>query len=63
MNVIQSVKDQAGFNVFQNLIDIALMTGNVAGARSRVQEAREVLRPERVALLIADAQTEYGVTL
>lgn len=51
------------YEMFANLVSIALETGNIAKARERIDQARELLSPARVARMVLDACREYGVRL
>lgn len=59
----RQVLEQATERALEDLIVIALETGNYEKARSRFAEAQEVLSQTALARLFRLALNEYGVTL
>jgi len=51
---------EASFNVFHDLITIAMETNNIEAARARLAEARECLPLYDVSRLVHEIEAEYG---
>jgi len=62
-SAVVALKEQAAHRAFEDLIVIALETGNVPGAKSRFAEAQEVLNGESLDELVEMARGDYGVEL
>lgn len=59
----EAAKQQAAYRVFENLIIVALDTGNIDKARSRYQGAKEVLNEQGLGDLRDFVDEHYRVSL